>query len=459
MLDKAVAQRHLTILAEQLSTIDAARKGLLDQLASLDAQSTELQRKYNRIHNDSSLIAVLPDEILSAIFLTAHAMLQHNQPPIEIQMSQITHHWRNVALDTPQLWSRIEHLKFTSLYLRRSKAVPFTLDLPATSTPFAIGDESEDKLARDAFEQLPLHLSRCTSLKYHCKFQREILLLMRYLESAKAPRLLTLDLNCQTSQRSSAYKPVLQDGLHIMRKLHLHNIHLKAFQGSLASVTTITFTATRDLSHAEFSAMCDALTSAPSLSTFRFMGDVLHGWEYNVPILAPSLRRLYMKSVSGAAVCGILSALSAPSLSYLYLGDLPAHAAHGFPRGPSPGAAPRYPALRTIEIGSIKFDRSIIIEAFPTIEELVLGQFTEEVELLLALFHNPGHWPQLRMVTIQSRVSPGPLEGILLAREAMGCPIKKLRIYPDLLRNLRKAAKAEGSVFGRVELAPLVRSM
>lgn len=129
MRNKADTERHLTTLAEKLLAIDFSRKALLEQLTTLDAESAQFQREYSLTHNDCAPIAVPPEELLSWIFELAHSMLQRESPPIELLLSQVTHRWRNIAIDALKLWFRINGMKATRLYLQRSKAIQFTLNL------------------------------------------------------------------------------------------------------------------------------------------------------------------------------------------------------------------------------------------------------------------------------------------------------------------------------------------
>ncbi|KZP10720.1 hypothetical protein FIBSPDRAFT_872404 [Athelia psychrophila] len=388
-------------------------------------------------------------------------MLQRERPPIEVLLSQISHHWRNVALGTPKLWSRIDMLKFASLYLQRSKAVPFTLDLPATSTYFSIGDVRDDEVVREALEQLPLHLGRCRSLKFHCNDQREMALFMPCLAASSAPSLLSLQLLCRSSQsHNSEYKYVYHGGFPAMSNLHLCNVHLKPFYAALRAVTTLDFTVTRPLRVSTLSELCDALNSAPSLKTFKFHGDTPDAWTWQPPvgISTPSLRSLSINTKTGSVICGLLRIIHAPSLSQLNLNNVPAQALADFPEGPAQDALPKFPLLYKLEIGALGFDPRRIMEAFPTVQELVLGQFANNIEQFLALLRIHAHWPLLCTLTIPSGSSLDILQKVSLAQEAMGRPIKKLKLYPGLLRQVERASKAEGSVFRRTELASLARS-
>jgi hypothetical protein len=82
--------------------------------------------EYNRVISQIAPVCLLPNEILAHIFEVGHA----SPSPIltaafEILVSQVTQRWRNVAIHTPRIWSRIEISattsgEFIAIYLQRS---------------------------------------------------------------------------------------------------------------------------------------------------------------------------------------------------------------------------------------------------------------------------------------------------------------------------------------------------
>lgn len=462
----ADTERRLTTLAEKLLAINFTRKALLEQLANLDAESAQFQREYNLTLNDCAPISVLPEEVLSWIFKLTHSMLQDENPPIELVLSQVTHYWRNIAIDTPKLWSRIDRLKVTSLYLQRSKAVQFTLDLLAQSTCFSIGNEGDnDEVVREALEQLPLHLKRCKSLKFHCHDQREMALFMPYLAASSGPKLLSLDLLCNSSQNANTeYIPVFHEAFPALRNLKLSNVHLKPFYTNLGAVATLDFTATKPLGGGILSELFNALNFTPSLKTFNFNADGHHLsiWQPNFHVSLPSLQSLsiFVTHKSGSVMSAILRIITAPSLTHLNLNDVHSSALAGFPEGAVPDTAPKFPLLHTLELRTTYIDPIRVIEAFPTVQALVFDQFADGIDLLLSfLISMSTSWPLLCTLTIPSGSSLEGLEKLSLARESMGFPIKKFKLYPRLLKQVNQAANLEGgSVFKRIECASLSRS-
>src|ERR1700676_2148959 len=108
----------------------------------------------------------LPDEILADIFEVGHTPLSPIPAPraglaFEILVSQVTRRWRNVAICTPHIWSRIEISPTTgrhlvAVYLRRSGVVP--LDLFIDFEPRYVDSEAASAIASADFShQLRLH--------------------------------------------------------------------------------------------------------------------------------------------------------------------------------------------------------------------------------------------------------------------------------------------------------------
>ena len=81
-----------------------ARDILLAQLAELETATRKVQDNYNYVFNKSSAIEKIPNEILTSIFEEAHSP----KGGLEVQASQVTRRWRDITINTPRLWSRID---------------------------------------------------------------------------------------------------------------------------------------------------------------------------------------------------------------------------------------------------------------------------------------------------------------------------------------------------------------
>lgn len=136
---KDYLQNRIESISAQMNKIEATRVPLLSKLAELNAALRDLQYECNTIVNQLAPVASLPNEVLSEIFETLHALQDGSDEFIpfaecaraEAVVSHVTRHWRHVALETPRIWTRIvrrskqKPLEKMQVYLvERSKTVP-----------------------------------------------------------------------------------------------------------------------------------------------------------------------------------------------------------------------------------------------------------------------------------------------------------------------------------------------
>ena len=105
----------------------------------LDVQANDLQRTLSAlqaVYNDLAEISILPDNILSDIFL--HLYVEPSLPPPGVlqtyslpRVAEVCRHWRRVAFNTPWLWTYIipRNLELAALLARRSGELPVTISL------------------------------------------------------------------------------------------------------------------------------------------------------------------------------------------------------------------------------------------------------------------------------------------------------------------------------------------
>ncbi|RXW23031.1 hypothetical protein EST38_g2800 [Candolleomyces aberdarensis] len=177
-LIKALIQQKIDVI----SSIDKEYEEILDSVAALKAR-----RKANKIfiQKHQALIAPikrLPPDILSTVFLASlpviectEAAMTCNHPAVVI--SQVCRHWRQLAFDTPLLWSRIQLIlpnvnpyyppddvdrvngetaalfdsvvqrlsDATTIWLSRSKGCPLTILMKASESAAGGLDTSQSK--------------------------------------------------------------------------------------------------------------------------------------------------------------------------------------------------------------------------------------------------------------------------------------------------------------------------
>ncbi|KAF8641443.1 hypothetical protein AX16_009956 [Volvariella volvacea WC 439] len=97
-------------------SIDAARTRIDEDISRIEAQLQELHKLRSR-RNALAPVFRLPVEVLSQIMMDHQELVfktclynpqsQHNRLVLWIAISQVSHHWRSVALECPHLWTTI----------------------------------------------------------------------------------------------------------------------------------------------------------------------------------------------------------------------------------------------------------------------------------------------------------------------------------------------------------------
>ncbi|KDQ16784.1 hypothetical protein BOTBODRAFT_144507 [Botryobasidium botryosum FD-172 SS1] len=107
----------------------------------VDEANKEPELADSRLHESPIRpIHRLPDEILSSIFLFSNCSDYAQHVRDVLKLSSVCRHWREVALECPRLWTRLQPLpwteRFFDLFLERSKQAPLDVELTgyATST-------------------------------------------------------------------------------------------------------------------------------------------------------------------------------------------------------------------------------------------------------------------------------------------------------------------------------------
>jgi F-box-like len=93
-----------------------------------------LEKQRNSLKNQIAPISSLPNELLGVIFEYGHLSSLRTRPPNEVVLSHVNQRFRDVAMNTRLLWTRIEVFVRTPFskviaYLQRSRTYPFDLFL------------------------------------------------------------------------------------------------------------------------------------------------------------------------------------------------------------------------------------------------------------------------------------------------------------------------------------------
>ncbi|TFK28935.1 hypothetical protein FA15DRAFT_664573 [Coprinopsis marcescibilis] len=216
----------------EIAQIDARTKALRDELL-------KLQKHRNSIVTFSGRF---PNEVLSRIFFECLAFEEKaKRPPVKkiwLQLTQVCHQWREVALGYPRLWLEISFASpfWTMTCLKRSKLSPITINLCDSRYPAHRGspNPTKERAVKEALKQISriksLEISTYPSL---CASRLTTLSQSTNGQKVEAPILETLKLDrhnsifhLQQQVRITLDERFLNGGTPNLRRLELTNIGL-----------------------------------------------------------------------------------------------------------------------------------------------------------------------------------------------------------------------------------------
>lgn len=260
----------------------------------------EKQRRLN------SLLSInrIPPEILSEIFMywmtDSRSILYYHRPgtrSLWIQIAQVCHHWREVALSSPRLWGdfTMGQADFTPEILLRSKQVPLKIKVSRT-----------DARSLTALGLVLRELPRIQTLEFDAFDLENVSSLMP--RSSSTPLLHTLVfISSRTDVHTTLQKErTLFDRLEIphLSNLKLINTHTgwssRIFKSTLTHLTFAHHAphAYRPYSNSDFTSVLRVLESMQSLQSLDLSGvlptplqdETLPRFDFHVSL--PALRRL-----------------------------------------------------------------------------------------------------------------------------------------------------------------------
>jgi len=214
LIATAVDPSEIAQLAdEDLALAIVAEKKLMEGMAKLDARAwidkktrilQQSMMALKTIRNNLADVDNLPDEILVEIF---RQLAFVDRPffavdPIEkkslkvrtswLAVARVCRRWRNIALDTPKLYSIIDarNTAITRMFLKRSRNIPVDIYMQSISLSTNVDG---------IMTEIMPHFSRVREFQFRARYQ-SMLALMSHIESLAAPMLETLHLE-QTAVR------------------------------------------------------------------------------------------------------------------------------------------------------------------------------------------------------------------------------------------------------------------
>ncbi|KAJ3762383.1 hypothetical protein EV360DRAFT_79372 [Lentinula raphanica] len=276
--------------------------------------------------------STLPVDVHSIILLTGQAIErlsaledsedeeeENTLSPFEVRASHVSQHWRMVALETAQLWNKIEiqplySPKKAEVYLARSKRS--LLDIQLRDCPDTIPTQK-------IVDMLCQHSARWRICLIEAKLDS---LLMTQIVRLATPSLEKLAISIVPPERSIRSeenwdgRPVLNGGSPRLKVVSLHEFALYYTRPTLSSVThlELDYGGRIPLDHRE---LREILSSIPLIKNLAINGEINDALprEDHERIKLPRLLRLRISSLEGQVYSGILLTINAPLLEILVL--------------------------------------------------------------------------------------------------------------------------------------------
>ncbi|KZP25226.1 hypothetical protein FIBSPDRAFT_396244 [Athelia psychrophila] len=414
------------------------------QRAALDSQERALKPEANDITNSVAPVSSIPNEVLAAIFEAGHSIDSiQDYWPFELAVSAVTSHWREVALRTPRLWTRIkrgpyqEDLTGIAVYLDRSKTISFHLiidiGIPPLDRDLQPVREFDDVSACCVL--LAPHMSRCNRMELsflakpgngwpnlgHLGHQSHDILL-RHFNSLPAPRSIAIAAAVPL-RRPIGNLRLFAEGTPLVEHLSLCGVRLDAGIPPLSYIQSIHLHHPSSHSLPTGQEFCDMLAAATSLLHLRVVGEIVAWWTGAFNVTVPSLRTLVIASSRANEragpqnqICGLLDTITAPSLELLLMRSC---TARDFP--PAMLQVSKFPCLKWLILEDVLFLPSEIIGAFNSVQYLVFdGNPDNLLDAHLA-------WPCVRTIALPHwHGNLDAIGGLFNECTALGHPLQRV---------------------------------
>ncbi|GLB37679.1 hypothetical protein LshimejAT787_0407300 [Lyophyllum shimeji] len=450
----AKGQPGTQALTENIKRMKAMRSSrVVDDEADAALQRAELHLL--RTLNSFTPPCAIPVELLSRVFelgqimeleeLADSSAASENIPsvcqPFEVLVTHISSHFRNVALATCLLWSRITVTPGArddgqiESYLERSSecGLGVRMDLRGVDTP--------DALTMTKTAVVFHHSHRYRRLVIDAVRESVSQPVIRRLCRIVTPILEHLSLSVDEVEASDAGDDkVLQGGAPVLAFVRLRGVALPLFLPPLENVTTLHLDQTAPLPIL-YSTFHDMLTTPSFLTNLSIYGDIIAGhtlWPGIAhPVSLPHLRGLRICGVGGTIYSGLLLGINAPALESLVLKDMKERDLDHFWAASLHRIC--FPRLRNLSVLDCDVSRDVfadLFRGFPSISAFTTAAYhmtTPTVLLLLAEPQQEGSgipWPKLHTLTLLVNLHDAEHVVVDVARQrkASGYPLKKLRL-------------------------------
>ena len=446
-----MSQPQLSSPSSQLDETKIVQVDHLHRDSGINTLSTFIQSEYKNAKAKAAVISSLPEEILAIIFETGHvaSSVEKTNRPFEIRVSHVSQRWRNIALQTPRIWTNICRVSYQqcldsiTAYLERSKAV--TLDL-YISTGSQDGNLHEDIMIIPFCQLINPHTCRFRRVSVTCGSQGELAEILQCISTSAAPHLESVDISLSplsSVDEIDKYHQIFAGGAVCLNSIYLCRLALHCCMPPLGSVTNFHLHDVASRLRTNMAELHNALSAMTSLAHLVVEGEVIHHWPADTVIKLPSLRSLLIRATNdqetATQVLGILMTISSPSLEILSLHNLCDDDFDSSFESMSLGQ-PKFPSLHSLVLCDTGLSGShmiTVVRAFPTITHLTRADHdtTEITSLLSHLQEDIKYWPHLHTVALPfaTKHHIWHIHRFIVWRVSMGHPIRRLLLPPCLL--------------------------
>jgi hypothetical protein len=428
-------------LSEQEKVLKGHLEEPLHRQEDIRTSLQHMRLEYAHLTNRCAPVSALPDEILAIIF-----GMGRKYDSLNVKASHVIRRWRDVAINTPLLWTRItvslpQSLDQAETYLKRSQNCSLDIELniyyPHQSLPQNKGR------CLDCF--LP-HVGRWRKVEISACDEQCAHEIISQLLCLSAPRLQRFALcNVRAYLLTTPLYPhhsplvrIFTGGAGALERFKLSQLSMAQCWPPLAAVTWLDFYFTEPLLLLKH--FHDALRAMTHLTDLRILGKVTEFLLDSevVQINLPSLVSLYFDCTGDEDYSSAMFAtLCMPSLRSLTLEEMFEEVTLKFAEHlQTPSHSPKYPMLRSIGFRECDLDPPYdidLISLLPTITHLCLQNhyITFVEQLALKSSGLDGHFvcPHLHTVTIgESLNSPGLASvcNLISVRKSINLPITTL---------------------------------
>jgi hypothetical protein len=474
-IQNETVQGTVLVLGGRIEQIKTAHAYLLWKARGLEVLLQRLQNERNALRNQLSPVSSLPNELLSAVFEALASDMSPTSPPIEIVLSHVSRRFRRIAMNTRQLWTRINVSLDTPFdmvvaYLERSGTRPFELRFDIAMYPDS-GSVSDSEFDLDVllynnsqWKTIMSYMTRCRQLSMVSNQPEIIHDMVKNLHAIKAPLLESIQIQCYDLENApylDFHTTIIDGGAPALTSILIEGWGLHQCLPPLTSITSLTLLrATWLMEWTDFRDIVGGLLALTCL----VIGDIFYNNlipdNFESTIVLPSLKslRIYANHDSCPLADQILLATSAPALEILVLICVLEQDLEDISQSLNSDRFPRLRYLSILSDHEYEYELSqqswiLFCSVFPCVTHFTLQSNADDLIMALASL-TPLILPNLHTLSF-GHISARPVTSLcnlVTNRNVAGRPLSSLQIptatlhhkaFASSLHQLRESVEVE----------------